>query len=127
MIAQIDIDATIDRAPEFFKWLTKSLRRDGHKVLIVSSRIDSPENEKHTAQELKEWGITYDKLVLHPDVPDLDTRRIPTDLHPAHRIYIYKVIAAEDLGTEILFDDCGITTSLFRKYLPNVQVFHFLK
>ena len=49
MIAQIDIDATITAAPEFFAWLTRALKRDGHRVLIVSSRTISPENLKLTA------------------------------------------------------------------------------
>ena len=31
MVVQIDIDGTIDAAPEFFRWLSVALKRDGHR------------------------------------------------------------------------------------------------
>mgnify|MGYP001583407470 FL=1 len=127
MVVQLDIDNTIDQALDFFRWLAKSLRRDGHTVLIVSSRTRSPENLKHTARELKDWGIEFDKLVLHPAPAELDPKRLPPGLPPAHKIYVYKLIAAQDLGTQILFDYCGITTDLFRWHLPGVNVFRLLR
>lgn len=123
MIVQIDIDDTITAAPDFFTWLTKALRRDGHKILIVSSRTTSAENLKLSAEELRAFGVIYDKLLLSPQVDDLDPHRLPPGLHLAHRLYVYKVIAAEDHGTGILFDDCGITAELFQRYLPEVRVF----
>ncbi|MCG2710995.1 MAG: hypothetical protein L6416_01500 [Candidatus Omnitrophica bacterium] len=126
MIAQIDIDGTIDKAPEFFKWLTKSLKRDGHKVLIVTSRTTSPENDRETAREIKKYGVVYDRLILSPNIGDLDAKRFPPDMRPAHKLYIYKLFVAEDNAVDTLFDDCGITTELFRKYLPNVKVFKVL-
>ena len=126
MNIQIDIDGTIDKAPEFFKWLTQSLRVSNHKVFIVSSRTTSPQNDKETAKELKEYEVTYDKLVLTPNLKDLDSKRFPTDMNPGAQLYIHKLFTAEDNDTDILFDDCGITTELFRKYLPGVKVFRLL-
>ena len=126
MNIQIDIDGTIDKAPEFFKWLTQSLRASNHKVFIVSSRTTSPQNDKETAKELKEYEVTYDKLVLTPNLKDLDSKRFPTDMNPGAQLYIHKLFTAEDNDTDILFDDCGITTELFRKYLPGVKVFRLL-
>ena len=123
MIVQIDIDGTIDLAPQFFSWLTTALRRDEHTILIVSSRTTSQENLKITAAELKGWGIVYDRLILSPELDDLDPRRFPPGLHRAHRLYVSKLIAAQDYGTEILYDDCTITGDLFRKHLPRVKVF----
>lgn len=126
MNIQIDIDGTIDKAPDFFKWLTQSLRVSNHKVFIVSSRTYSLHNEKETAKELKEYGVTYDKLVLTPSLKDLDSKRFPPDMNSGAKLYIYKLFAAEDNNIDILFDDCGITTELFRKYLHNVKVFRLL-
>lgn len=123
MIIQIDIDGTIDHSPQFFSWLTSALRRDKHTILIVSSRTTSPENLKATAAELKAWGVVYDRLILSPTLNDLDSSRFPPGLHPAHRLYVGKLMAAEDYGTEILFDDCTITGDLFRKNLPRVKIF----
>ena len=127
MIIQIDIDGTIDAAPTFFSWLTAAARRDGHSIHIVSSRTTSPTNLKATAAELEDTGIVYDKLVLSPDVDDLDPARLPPGLPPAHRIYVYKLIVAEDEGADLLFDDCSITADLFRKHLPRVRVFRPLR
>ncbi|MCX5784554.1 MAG: hypothetical protein NTX59_02595 [Elusimicrobia bacterium] len=123
MNIQIDIDGTIDKAPEFFKWLTRSLRADGHKVFIVSSRTSSPRNDRETAKELEGYGVVYDKLILSPELKNLDSKRFPPDMNAGHKLYIHKLFAAEDNGIEILFDDCGITTELFRKHLPEVKVF----
>ena len=124
MVIQLDIDGTLDYAPQFFSWLAFALERDRrHKVLIVSSRTTSPENLKITDRELEEMDIVYDKLILSPALADLDLSRVPPDLPLGQRVYIYKLMAAEDNGTEILFDDCGITTALFRRYLPAVKVF----
>ena len=126
MIVQIDIDGTIDKAPEFFKWLTENLKEGGYKVLIVTSRTTSPQNDKDTAEEMKKYGVLYDKLILSPNIWDLDIKRFPSDMCSAHKLYIYKLFIAEDNGVDLLFDDCGITTELFRKYLPDVKVFRLL-
>lgn len=123
MVIQIDVDGTITRAPEFFAWLTQALRRDGHTVLVVTSRTTSPENVKITAEELRGFGIVYDKLILSPEVADLDPRRIPHGLHPAHRIYVSKLIAAQDYGVQVLYDDCSLTNAMVNQYLPDVIVF----
>ena len=123
MIVQLDIDGTIDQAPEFFRWLTIALKRDSHQVLIVTSRSTSNENVRITTEEMRDYGIVFDKLLLSPEVDDLDPRRLPHDLPRAHRLYVSKLIAAQDYGTEVLFDDCSITGDLFRKHAPHVQVF----
>ncbi len=126
MNIQIDIDGTIDKAPDFFQWLTKSLQASKHKVFIVSSRTCSPQNDIETARELWDYGVTYNKLILSPELNNLDLKRIPPDMNPGAKLYIYKLFTAEDNNIDILFDDCGITTELFRKYLPNIKVFRLL-
>ena len=127
MVIQIDIDGTIDRAPAFFKWLTISLKKDDHKVLIVTSRTHSPQNRLATADELGSLGIVYDALILSPEPDAINIGRMPRDLHPAHKLFINKIFAAEDNGVDSVFDDCGITADLFRRYLPKVQVFRVLE
>jgi hypothetical protein len=126
MNIQIDIDGTIDKAPEFFRWLTQAMRASKHKVFIVSSRTSSPQNDKATSKELKEYGVTYDKLVLTPSLKDLDSKRFPSGMNQGEKLYIYKLFTAEDNDIEVLFDDCGITTELFRKHLPKITVFRLL-
>lgn len=94
MVVQIDIDGTIDQAPEFFAWLTRSLRRDGHTILIVSSRTTSPGNLKFSAAEIQAFGVVYDKLLLSPAVEDLEPERLPPGLQPAHKIFLQGVRGA---------------------------------
>jgi hypothetical protein len=119
---QIDIDGTITRMPGFYKWLTESLRRDGHSVLIASSRTTSPENDKITAKELAEMGVVYDKMILSPELNNLDKSRLPADMNPGESLYVYKLIVAQDEKTTILIDDCGVTAGLFQRHLPNVEI-----
>ncbi len=121
-IVQIDIDGTITRMPPFYKWLTEHLKSDGHRVLIVSSRTTSPENDKITAQELAEMGVVYDKLILSPAITDLDEKRFPPDLAQSERLFVHKLFVAQDEKTTILIDDCGITAGLFQKHLPKVEI-----
>lgn len=79
-----------------------------------------------TAKELKGYGVTYDKLVLTPNLKDLELNRFPPDMNPGAKLYIYKLFTEEDNDIDILIDDCGITTELFRKYLPEIKVFRLL-
>jgi len=127
MVVQIDIDGTINWAPVFFAWMTRVFQREGHRVLIVTTLEDVPGERELTEEELRGWEITYDKLILSPPLGDLDSRRFPPGLHPSHKLYVYKLFVAQDHGTDILFDDCGITADLFRKHLPQVKVFRPLR
>ena len=126
MVIEIDIDGTITQAPEFFKHLTNAFRRDGHKIIVATTRVDDQESRDYTTKQLRELGIVYDELVLSPRFEDLDKRRFPAGLGPTHRLYLSKLFAAEDHGVDVLFDDCGITVEVFRKHLPRVQVFQVL-
>lgn len=55
----LDIDDTITRHPEFFAFLSASLRDAGHRVLIITFR----ENRDATIADLRKWGIEYDNVV----------------------------------------------------------------
>lgn len=59
MIVAFDIDDTITRHPEFFAFLSASLRDAGHRVLIITFR----ENRDATIADLRKWGIEYDDVV----------------------------------------------------------------
>jgi len=122
LTVQIDIDETITALPEFFSAITKGLRQAGHRVIVVSSRVDEGDCRKKSLEELREYGIEFQALHLCPKPEHLDVLRIPDDLHPAHKIYIGKLFVAEDEKVDVLIDDCGITSELFGKYLPHVRI-----
>lgn len=64
----IDIDETITAIPAFFSLMTSSLRKQGHKVFIVTFRHKATRQE--TKKQLKEMGIEYDTLIMGEHVMD---------------------------------------------------------
>lgn len=121
MTVQLDIDGTLDFASQFLGWLSRALRAGGHRVLVVSSRIESAACRTATRRELKGWGVECDELLLTP--AHLPRESLPADLQRGHELFIYKVLAAQAQGVDVLVDDCGITVELFRRHLPGVKVF----
>ncbi len=59
MIVGLDIDGTITRHPEFFAFLSRALKRAGHKVVVITFR----EDRQNAASDLAQWGVAYSKLV----------------------------------------------------------------
>lgn len=53
----IDIDGVIGANPDFFKWWTHILNKNGHTIDILSSR--NPDRRDETVAELEKWGISY--------------------------------------------------------------------
>lgn len=84
----IDVDETITAKPEFFSWLTHALRRDGHRVVILTVRRDGEE----TAALLGQLQIAYDRL----ETP-------PSDV--AHALQ-WKIGRAQALAPDVVIDDC---------------------
>jgi hypothetical protein len=56
----IDVDGVISTNPDFFKFLTYILHKNGDWIDIISSR--NPKRVDETKKELIHWGITYDEL-----------------------------------------------------------------
>lgn len=64
----IDIDGTITALPEVFRALSAGLRANGHKVYVVTFRLEA--YREHTEKELAEMGVQYDELVMSTGMPD---------------------------------------------------------
>lgn len=62
MNVAIDIDGTITALPLVFSVLSKGLRLEGHKVIIVTFRLEP--FRKGTEEELASLGIEYDELFM---------------------------------------------------------------
>ena len=122
MNVQIDIKGTIDYAPEFFAWLTGTLRKSGHKVFIVSGEPDVGNSKTQVAKFLKKRKIAYDALLLTP--PDtIDSRKLPRGFNPAYRLFAHKLISATENRIDVLFDDDADVARLIHKHLPRVKLF----
>ena len=55
-----DIDDTITRHPEFFRFLSGALKAAGHQIFVITYR----EGLEDTEAELADYGIEYDELIL---------------------------------------------------------------
>lgn len=62
MNVALDIDGTISDHPQFFSWLTKSLRATGHRVVILTFR--DPTRNEQTRSQLASWGVEFDEMVI---------------------------------------------------------------
>lgn len=84
----IDVDETITARPDFFRWLAGALRRDGHRVTILTVRRDHDE----TRRALEGLQIGYDRL----ETPPADVRSALD----------WKIGRAQELAPDVVFDDC---------------------
>ena len=56
----LDIDGLLDEHPEFFAFLSSSLRAQEHFVAVLTYR--DPESRVRTEASLAGWGVVYDEL-----------------------------------------------------------------
>ncbi|TVQ33604.1 MAG: hypothetical protein EA376_01740 [Phycisphaeraceae bacterium] len=90
MVIGLDIDDTITRHPAFFAFLSKALIKAGHKVVIITFRVD----REMTEADLLEWGIAYSELVLGA-----------TDDVLSSGVDEWKASVCEKHGVEVFFED----------------------
>lgn len=94
---RIDIDDTITRCPAFFAFTSKALRSAGHKVYILSYR----EDRGFAEEDLAEYGIEYDELVLPADE---DIRGVPWQEWKGAAAR-WKAETCRQHGIDIFFED----------------------
>jgi hypothetical protein len=58
----LDIDGLPDERPDFFSFLSHSLRTAGHFVAVLTYR--DPDSRTRTEGQLAAWGISYDELLF---------------------------------------------------------------
>lgn len=56
----LDIDGLLDERPDFFSFLSVTLRAAGHFVAVLTYR--DPDSRTRTEGQLAAWGIEYDEL-----------------------------------------------------------------
>lgn len=60
-----DVDGVITDAPEYYSILFKALRKDGHKVILITDYDKHFRSQR--IKELKSLDIDYDELVITAD------------------------------------------------------------
>jgi len=127
MIIAIDIDDTITAMPKFFAILSKAVLRERGKVIIISSRMNTPEVVQETGRELKEYGLVYSRLVM---IEGKDTAAVtcPHDELDWWNKYLWqKKDVCQREGVEVVIEDDEKVVELFRKYAPEIRVLRVVK
>jgi hypothetical protein len=122
MIIGIDIDDTITAMPAFFKELTRSMNKNGHKVHIITSRTDIEEACRETIKELNKLGMVYDYLYFLPPY-SVAKGTCPHNELDWHQKYLWqKVDYCLKNGISEYYDDDIKVIGLFRQYASEIKV-----
>lgn len=115
-----DIDDTITAAAEFFAALASA--PGVRKVLIVSSRRNSPESRRLTLAELELHGIRHHGLHLLEDGPAARHRCPHGDLDWYQKYLWQKVEICLREKIDVIFEDDEKVIGLFRRFAPKIRV-----
>ena len=122
MNISLDVDGTISRLPKLFAVLSHAVRASGGKIIVVTSRSNTPEVWDTTRRELRSYGVEYDELFVIPDGTD----RIPCP-HASldwYQQYLWqKVHVCLVREVDAVFEDDPKVINLFKAYAPDIQVF----
>lgn len=117
----LDIDDTITAYPEFFTRLSIYAFSQAQKVIIISSRTDTPEIRSETELELSGYGIQYDALYLFQSMDEMS--EYPHDELDWQDQYLWQKVAyAKAAGVSVHYDDDDRVLALFKKYAPDIEV-----
>ena len=118
-----DIDGTITERPEFFSLLSRAVKKSGGKVFVLTSRTRSPEAMEATKLELSGYGIEYDDLNMLPDKAEAERTCPLKELDWYQKFIFQKVDYCKANQVDVYFDDETKVIDLFKRFLPEVQVF----
>jgi hypothetical protein len=122
MLIQLDVDNTITWAPGFFAWMSQALKRDGHRVAIVTARGLLPGEPESTEKQLQGLGLVWDDLILSEPVPEIDSQELPAD-YPEELLQLWpKLKATMRARPDLVFDDSEEISALFARYMPDIKV-----
>ena len=120
-VVSFDIDDTISAFPDTFAELSEFIYSTHGKVVIISSRLNTPTVRKETEEELKEYGISYDDLYLFEsmdDMPECPHEELSWELQ-----YLFqKIHFAKQAHVSMHYDDDDRVLALFEKYAPHIGV-----
>ena len=119
----LDIDGTITKIPALFRALSRSVRLEGGRVYIVTSRSRTAEVEAETRKELRSYGVEFDELCIIADQKD-DYLPCPHDDLDWYQKYLWqKVRVCLDREVDVIFEDDVKVIDLFETHAPRIQVF----
>ena len=117
-----DIDGTITPRPDYFAFLSMTMRSKGGNVYVLTSQFYTPKVKRKVIKEIKRLGVVFDEIYFTPN-HDGDLSLCPHDeLSIVEKIEWHKVWFCLEKGIEIFYDDKPIVVSLFQRYAPKIKV-----
>ena len=113
MIVGLDLDGTVTACPWFFAALTKGLKANGHKVVVITFRGEG--GRAKAVQDLQTCDIAYDVLIMSKNVDLQDIGR-------------WKRRIAIREGIDLMIDDmpevlCCMPPEVQRLWLCSSQIY----
>ncbi len=125
MNVAFDIDDTITAMPAFFALLSACIAKEVGRVIIVSSRSNTPSTVTATRRELDRYGIRYDHLYLLDGFERASTHCPHQDLDWHSRYLWQKIDICLCESIDLLFEDDARVISLAKRYAPGIKVMTF--
>ncbi|MEA3489487.1 MAG: hypothetical protein U9R44_03975 [Candidatus Omnitrophota bacterium] len=123
----IDVDDTILRTPELFSVLSRALKDNGHEVYIVTTRPRTGLDRKRTLDDLSRCDVVYD-VIYHLPKQEGEVDDCPHEGLDDYQKFVWqKVRYCREKGIDIFFDDDSRLIEVFKRYAPEIQVFHVCK
>lgn len=120
----LDIDGTITRIPALFAALSRAVRAEGGKVIVVTSRSNTDSVRRTTIRELRGCGVENDGLIIIPDAPR-ERMPCPHEELDQYQQYLWqKVAVCLDHEVDVVFEDDAKTVDLFKRFAQGIAVFH---
>jgi hypothetical protein len=116
----LDIDGTISAYPEYYSALSRTVRSNGGRVVVISSRRE--DSRAVTKAQLDEWSITYDSLYLFLPYDEVE-HLAPAAVMDWYERYLWqKIDYASSENLTSFHDDEPKVISLFQMYRPEIRI-----
>lgn len=121
-IISLDIDDTISVFPGYFAKLSHKTYLDCGQIIINSSRSETPQSRLETEEQLKGWGIQYDKLYLFRSLDEVEHLCPHPEFNWDKKYLWQKIHHCRMAGALTHYDDDNNVIELFKLYAPDIKV-----
>jgi hypothetical protein len=116
----LDIDGTISAYPDYYSALSRTVKYNGGRVVVISSRRE--DSRAVTKAQLDEWSIAYDSLYLFLPYDEVE-HLAPTGVTDWYERYLWqKIDYASSENRTSFHDDEPKVISLFQMYRPEIRI-----
>ena len=121
-VVGLDIDDTITAHPNKYASLSLREHQLGSRVVIISSRLDTPSVKAESVAQLAELSIYYDHMYLFQSFDDMEPVCPHEDLDWQDQYLWQKVAYAKAAGVTEHHDDDDRVIALFKRFAPEIRI-----